>query len=112
MLRTEIDRLLSDQHGVIARRQGIAAGWQRSDIERMMRRQEWVRLLPGVFLDHTGEPTWLQRAWAGVLYYRPAALADASALRAAAGPGWRGHDDAGSIHIAVAGPRTVKTRAG
>jgi hypothetical protein len=78
----------------------------------MVRRREWVRLLPGVYVDHTGQPTWLQRAWAGVLYYWPAALAGVSALRATAGPGWRTNDDAGPIFVAVESARHVKPRTG
>jgi hypothetical protein len=54
-------------------------------------------MLPGVYVNHTGDPTWLQRAWAGVLYYWPAALAGASAMRVTAGPRWRQHDDAGPV---------------
>ena len=42
---------------------------------------------PGVYVNHTGELTWLQRAWAAVLFAWPAALSHDSALRAADGPG-------------------------
>jgi hypothetical protein len=105
-------RTLRDQSGVIARRQVDAGGLTKSDIDRLVRRREWVRLLPGVYVDHTGEPTWLQRAWAGVLCFAPSALAGASALRAAAGPGWRPHDDAGPIWVAVAAERNVQQRPG
>ena len=77
--------LLTDQSGVVARRQLVAAGIVPGGIERMLRRRELVRFLPGVFVDHTGSPTWLQRAWAGVLCYWPAALSGTSSLRAAAG---------------------------
>jgi hypothetical protein len=59
-------------------------------------------------LDHTGEATWLHRAWAGVLFYDRAALAHASALRAAVGHGWRPYDDAAAIHLAVDEDRNVK----
>jgi hypothetical protein len=107
-----ISRTLGDQCGVIARRQVLAGGWSVHDIDRMVRRREWVRLLPGVYVCHTGEPTWLERAWAGVLYYWPSALAGLSALRAAAGPGWRPHDDSGPIWIAVAAARHVADRDG
>jgi hypothetical protein len=103
---------LGDQNGVIARRQVIEGGWSSGAIDRMLRRREWVRELPGVYLNHTGEPTWLQRAWAGVLYYSPAALAGPSALRVTAGPGWRQHDDAGPIWVAVAAARNVADRPG
>ncbi len=59
-------------------------------------------------MNHTAKPTWLQRAWAGVLYYEPAALAHRSALRAAAGPGRRGYPDDGPIDIAIDVDRHVK----
>jgi len=94
--------LLDEQHGVISRRQVLSRGGDRHDIARALRRREWVRVLPGVYLDHTGEPTWLQQGWAGVLHCWPAALSHGSALRAAAGPGWRRHDDSQPIEIAVA----------
>ena len=103
---------LRDQAGVIARQQALEGGLTKSDIDRLVRRREWVRLLPGVYVDHTGEPTWLQRAWAGVLSCAPAALAGSSALRATAGPGWRPHDDAGPVWIAVGSERNVTERPG
>lgn len=99
---------LADQSGVVSRRQILALGHTPADIERWLRRRELVRLLTGVFVDHTGEPTWQQRAWAGVLYYAPSALAHDSALRAASGPGWRGYSDAAPIQIAVDEDRHVK----
>ena len=104
----EIGRLLLEQSGVISRRQVLDRGGRVSDVQRALRRREWVRLLPGVFVDHTGRPTWLQRAWAGVLFYEPAALAGMSALRAVAGPGWRRHPDHLPIDIAVDVSRTVQ----
>jgi hypothetical protein len=55
---------------------------------------------PGVYVDHTRPPTWLQRAWAAVLATAPSALAGESALRAADGPGRRDHDER-VIHVAV-----------
>ncbi len=98
----EVARLLRDQAGVIARRQVLAAGGSPATLERALRRREWVRLLPGVFVDHTGPPTWLQRAWAGALYYGPgAALGGRSALRAVAGPGWRRHPDHLAIEVVI-----------
>jgi hypothetical protein len=75
-----MDRLLRAQAGTIARHQLIGCGLRPHDIERLLRRRELVRVLPGVFVDHTGRLTWLQRAWAGVLYYGPAALDGQSAL--------------------------------
>lgn len=97
--------MLRAQDGVIARRQVIAAGLTKNDIDRLLRRREWVRLLPGVYVDHTGVPTWVQRAWAGVLYYWPACLAGTSAMG-------REHGDAEPIWIAVASGRNVAPRPG
>jgi hypothetical protein len=108
----EVARLLGRQSGVIARRQLLAHGVGPAGIERALRRRDLVRIVPGVFLDHTGEPTWLQRAWAGVLYAWPAALGGHSALRAVAGPGWRHHDDQRPAHVAVDVRRTVRPQAG
>ncbi len=81
-----IHELLALQNGIIARRQVEAAGETAADIARRLRRREWVRLLPGVYVDHTGEPAWIQRAWAGVLYYQPAVLADESVLACRSAP--------------------------
>jgi hypothetical protein len=91
----EVARLLRDQAGVIARRQALDSGSTRIEVDRLVRRRDRVRLLPGVYVDHTGEPTWLQRCWGGILYDAPAALAGTSASRLIVGPGWRHHDDAG-----------------
>lgn len=109
---TSIPARLARQSGVISRAQVLHAGGTPADIARRLRRREWVRLLPGVYLDHTGEPTWLQRCWVGVLYHWPAALAGVSAIRAVVGPGWRRHDDAGPIELAVPQRRHVVPRDG
>lgn len=112
MTEKDLAALICDQDGVVTRKQVIEHGGKPADIERRLRRREWVRLLPGVFLDHTGEPTWQQRAWAGVLYYAPAALAERSALRAESGPGWRRHDDSAPIRIIVDEDRNVVRHSG
>jgi hypothetical protein len=108
----EVKRLLELQSGVISRRQLLAHDATPAGIERGLRRRELVRILPGVFLEHAGEPTWIQHAWAMVLHYEPAALTGQSALRAVAGPGWRRHSDDGPIHIAVDVSRTVRRVSG
>lgn len=102
----EIARLLGLQHGVISRAQAIEAGLADHDIRRQVRRRAWVLLLPGVYVDHTGEPTWLQRAWAGTLHAGDAALCHDSALRAAEGPG-KSHRDDSVIHVAIDRDRRV-----
>lgn len=96
----EIERLLRDQDGVIARRQAMSAGVTRTDVARRLRRREWVTIHAGVYVGHTGEPTWQQRAWEAVLYSWPAGLSLDSALRAFEGPGHRDRDSA-VIHVAV-----------
>jgi hypothetical protein len=104
----EITSLVELQAGVLSRRQVLANGLTQADIERRLRRREWVSLMPGVFLDHTGSPSRLQGAWAGVLHHEPAALGGQSALRAAVGPTWRHHKEDGPITIAIGLHRTLK----
>jgi hypothetical protein len=67
-----IAELLALQSGVISRPQVLAAGGCDHDIARHLRRRIWARIHDGVYVDHTGEPSWKQRAWAAVLYYWPA----------------------------------------
>lgn len=81
MNRSAISEILQLQDGVIARRQILACGGSDNDIERWVRRRELTRVFDGVFLNHTGPPTWEQRAWAAVLCHWPAALRGSSALR-------------------------------
>lgn len=103
--------LLTLQSGVIARRQAITCGLSSHDVRRLVRRREWAPVHPGVYVDHTGPLTWLQRAWAAVLAVPDSALSHASAVRALDGPGRR-EADVGPIHIAVDRTRTVRTPAG
>lgn len=104
----DVTRLLNQQDGVISRAQVLARGGSDADIRRMVRRREWARLLPGVYVDHMGAPTWRQRAHAAVLYAGPrAALDRESAIRADAGPGWRGCPDDAPIRVAVSLDRSV-----
>ncbi|MGB0099755.1 MAG: type IV toxin-antitoxin system AbiEi family antitoxin domain-containing protein [Nocardioides sp.] len=97
----ELERMLHAQSGAVARSQLHAIGVLPHDIARLVRRSDLVRIHPGVFLDHTGEPSWRQRAWAACLCYWPAALDGPSAVRATIGPSWRHHDDATLIHVAI-----------
>lgn len=102
----EIARILSLQHGVISRAQAIEAGLAGHDVRRQVRRRAWVVLLPGVYVNHTGDPTWLQRGWAATLYAGDSAMCHDSALRAADGPA-RSHRDESVIHIAIDRDRRV-----
>lgn len=97
----DIADILDAQDGVITRRQVLAAGGKAHDIKRRLRRREWVAMTPGVYVNHTGPPTWQQRAWAAVLGAGPgAALCLQSALRAHEGTG-RIDGDEETIHVAV-----------
>ncbi len=102
--------LLVDQDGVVSRQQAHEVGVLDNDLRRLVRRREITRLHPGVYLDHTGEPTWQQRAWAAVLLCWPAALGGRSALRAAEGPGSTRR--LSPIEVAVAHERHPIRRAG
>lgn len=105
--------LLDLQDGVIARRQVLdVPGESDAAIRRRLRRRDWVTVLPGIYLNHTGPPTWRQRAWAAVLYAHPAALANVSAIRAADGPGKRVAPDDRPIHVAIDHRRTVEDQPG
>ena len=88
-----VEHLFAEQDGVIARRQAIEAGLSANDVRRLLRRREWTLLHPGVYANHTGVPTWTQRAWAAVLLTEPSALCRESALRACDGPGRKDRDD-------------------
>lgn len=61
---------------------------------------------PGVYVDHTGELSWLQRAWAAVLFADPAALCHDSAIRVADAPERRAGADS-VIHVAIDRTREV-----
>jgi hypothetical protein len=113
---TDLQEHLLAQSGVDSRSQALQVGLQPHDLRRLVRRRDLAPFLPGVYVDHTGEPSWVQRAWGAVLSCSSprgmvgadlgAALAGASALRAADGPGRPGADD-GPIHVVVPRSRRV-----
>lgn len=101
---------LTAQSGVINRRQLTSYGLAPHDVRRLLRRRDLVPLHPGVYVDHTGEPTWHQRAWGAVLLHPPAALWGPSVLRALARTPPR--DDSGPVHVAVESHRHMKAVPG
>lgn len=102
-----VARTLKEQDGVISRAQVLAFGGRQSDIRRRLRRKEWAQMFPGVYLHHTGEPTWEQRCWGAVLALWPAWLHRDSALRAHGVRRDREHRGAGDpIHVLVDATRT------
>jgi hypothetical protein len=104
-----VRRLLRRQAGVISRGQVLALGGDDTTIERLLRRREWSRILTGVYVDHTGPPSWEQRAWAAVLFAEPAALSGAAALHA---HGVRGHEEPTCIELATPRGRRVRAVSG
>lgn len=97
---------LGRQDGVVARRQLAALGAAPHDVARMVRRRQLVRVLPGVYVDHTGPLRWGQRAWAGVLGLWPAALDRESALVVP------GRDGPPVVQLVVDHSRRVQAPAG
>jgi hypothetical protein len=87
------------QDGVVARRQLLEFGATPNDIERLLRRRELVVAHPGVYLNHTGNPSRAQREWIAVHAAWPAALAFDSALPEPASR---------VIHVAVAPGRRLE----
>ncbi|MEJ7834302.1 MAG: hypothetical protein WKF79_15415 [Nocardioides sp.] len=106
----DIDEVLRAQDGVLTRRQVLECGGDDNAIERRIRRREWARVHTGVFVDHTGPPTWRQRAWAAVLVHWPAALAAGSALRAEGLTRHSNEED--DIEVVVAAGRNVESPDG
>lgn len=72
--------LLRTQDGVVNRRQLLDLGLTKPQVETLLRRRSLAAVHPGVYVDHTGRPTYAQRCWAAVLYAEPAALAGRHAL--------------------------------
>lgn len=108
----ELARVLRDQDGVVARRQLLVLpGVDGTSVNRMLRRRELVEVHRGVYVDHTGTPSWQQLAWAAVLWAWPAALAGESAWRAFEGPGRR-RRDTGRLHVVVERDRRLAPPAG
>lgn len=82
----------------------MGLGGSKTDLDRLVRRCELVRVHPGVYVDHTGTLSGLQRAWAGVLYAWPAALYLQSALDVP--------PQDGPVHVAIDEARRVAEPAG
>lgn len=87
--------LVDAQAGVASRHQLRQHGLDDNDLRRLVRQRRLVRLHPGVYLNHTGPPSWLSRAWAALVFYGDAALCHRSALELAGEP----------IHVAIEHPR-------
>lgn len=75
---------LGEQEQVISRRQALAGGMTRAALEHRIRPAgPWRRLLPGVYMAQTGEPTVTQKEMAALLHAGPeSVLTGPAALRA------------------------------
>ncbi|KRF35025.1 type IV toxin-antitoxin system AbiEi family antitoxin domain-containing protein [Nocardioides sp. Soil805] len=101
---SDLDDLLARQSGVVSRAQLIALGASRAERDTLVRRRLLVPVLPGVYVDHTGVPTRVQRSIAAVLYAGRAALHLESALDHPGGTG--------VIHVAIDATRRVAAQPG
>lgn len=100
--------LLARQDRVVSRAQLLAAGLTQARVDTLLRRCDLVVVHPGVYVTHTGTPTWSQRSWAAVLHAGRAALHLESALHQ---PG-KGVAPTGPIHVAVDWSRRVAPQPG
>jgi hypothetical protein len=118
---SDLDQLLRDQSGVVARKQILALGGQPHDIRRMVRRRDLASVHRGVFVDRTGELHWMQHAWAAVLATAEfekddvephgSGLSHRSALRIAEGPGRRDAEGL-PIHVVIDATRRIDPPTG
>ncbi|MGI3779301.1 MAG: type IV toxin-antitoxin system AbiEi family antitoxin domain-containing protein [Janthinobacterium lividum] len=65
--RAELRSLALQQANVVSREQARALGVSDRVVARLVRQQHWRRVTPGIYLTADVEPTFLARAWAGVL---------------------------------------------
>ena len=108
-----IRRLVRQQSGVISRAQVLDLGASRADLRRHLRRRDWVRVHPGVYVAHTGPLTRVQREWAAVLVAWPAALHRESALWSAGLTRDRDRRSASDpVHVAVEATRSLRGAPG
>ncbi len=67
--------LLATQRGVVSRAQALSLGVTAHGLQHRLRRGgPWQRLLPGIYLTTTGQPTREQRQIAAMLYAGPSSL--------------------------------------
>lgn len=81
-LSPELAQLARRQEGVLTRSQLCGHGFSRKEIPRRLDEGSWSALCDGIYLTSAADPTWMQRAWAGVL------LGGEGALVTARGAAW------------------------
>jgi hypothetical protein len=71
---TELDGLLRQQASMVARRQLNAIGLDADHVQAQVAARRWVVRTPRVVSTTTGELTWEQRCWLGVLHAGPRSM--------------------------------------
>jgi hypothetical protein len=71
---TELDRLLAQQSSMVARRQLNALGLDADHVRAQVAARRWVVRTPRVVSTTTGELTWEQTCWLGVLHAGPRSM--------------------------------------
>jgi very-short-patch-repair endonuclease len=67
----DLRALAAAQSGVVSAEQVALLKLPRDPLRRLLRDGHWQRLTPGIYFLGFGDPTWLARAWAGVLLGGP-----------------------------------------
>jgi very-short-patch-repair endonuclease len=102
---TAWQELREEQQEVVSRAQAIACGWNDRAMEHRLGRSS-QRLLPGVYLTVTGQPSWEQKLWAGVLF-----AGDGAALTAWSGLARAGLEEPSEdVHVALPHARRLRPR--
>ena len=104
-----LDGLMASQAGLVSRSQVLACHLDDTFIETRLRRNQWRRVHRGVYVDHTGPLSWLQRLWAVLLFHGDAVACAESALVL---HGLRPGDPTDLLHVAVAVDRRVRALPG
>lgn len=102
-------KISAAQEGAISRRQALACGLSRRQVDWLVRSGRWVRLHPGVFVVHAGPVPAQTRIWAAVLYAGPGAVAGGRAALWL----WKVVDEPpATITVCIPGDRRVRPQPG
>jgi hypothetical protein len=100
--------IVAHQRGVILRDQALSSGFTPDSVRHRLRRGgPWQRLLPGVYLTFTGQPTSEQRQIAAMLYAGPTSFITGPAALRNYGIG---RLTAGLVHVLVPWERQRASR--
>ncbi|HLN77573.1 MAG TPA: hypothetical protein VK204_11055 [Nocardioidaceae bacterium] len=89
----QLAALLATQAGMVSRRQLNALGLDHNFVRHQVDARRWVVRTPLVISTTTGEPTWVQRAWTGILHAGPGcAVGGLSAAKIQRLRNWERHE--------------------